>query len=183
MAVRQTQNLPGQLKFTDRIPKTRCVAQCITEEFKTSKNSGNPMIVREWEVRVPETVEVNGVNKILGGQKVTQYLTTISFKEVDGKQVRDDAKSDRALARLRDENSVLGLPSDSIDDENPELLAKGIYADITVGPEEYDITEPPTPEEVALGKKVGKAKIGADGKPEKGYRVKLVGVLGRATGY
>lgn len=178
MAIRNTAELPGQLRSTDRLPsRTRAVAQCVEEEFTVSKSSGNPMIVRTWEVRIPEAVSINGAAKGLAGIQVKQYLPTICI--VDGK--RDDTKSNSALARLRDENKSLGLPHEQIDDENPELLCKGIYADVNLGPDEYAITNPPTPEEIALGKKIGSPKMGADGKPEMGYRVKLEGILGRAT--
>lgn len=184
MAVRNTTNLPGALRSTDQIANTRCVLRAIDEVFGES-SSGNMMITREWEVVIPEAVTVNGVSKILAGTKVKQYLPTLCFKD-DGS--RDDAKSDKALARLRDENAALKLPGDSIDDENPVLEIKNsieagqpVYADATVGSDEYTLKEPATPEQLAQGIKYGGDKIGADGKPEKGYRVKLVGILGRAT--
>ena len=177
MAIRETTYLSGSLKSTDRLPNTRAVLRCIEEIFGDSA-AGNQMITREWEVVNPEVVTINGMAKILAGTKVKQYLPTISRNEAGQ---RDDAKSDKALARLRDENKVLGLPWEQIDDENPVLNCKGLYADATVGADEYSLKEPATPEQLAQGIKVGKDRIGADGKPEKGYRVKLVGILGVAT--
>jgi hypothetical protein len=137
------------------------------------------MIVRVWEVISPEIVSINGENKVLAGTKVTQYLPTISLKE-DGS--RDDAKSDKALVRLRDENKALGLQWETIDDENPALECEGVIAEANIGPDEYSMKEPPTPEEVAQGIKVGKDRVGPDGKPLKGYRVRLEGIIARATG-
>lgn len=176
MAIRNTENLPGAIRSTDRLVNTRCVLRCIEEVFDKAKGSDNMMITREWEVVMPEIVVINGENKCLAGSKLKQYLTTIVIDDETGK--RNDAKSDKALARLRDENKVLGLSHNEIDDENPALDCEGVMADGTVGSEEYSLKEPATPEEIALGKKVGKDRIGADGKPEKGYRLKLVGILG-----
>lgn len=177
MAVRDTSNLPGSLKSTDNLPTQRAVLRCIEEKYRES-GSGNMMIERELEVVLPEIVSINGANKCLAGTKVKQYFPLIVFNE-DGS--RNDAKSDKALARYRDENKALGLPHESIDDENPELLAKGMYIDGTVGSEEYEMSERATPEELAQGIKVGKKKIGDDGKPVVGYKVKLIGTLGKAT--
>lgn len=183
MAIRQTANLPGSLKSTDRIPPTAAVLRGIEETFGPS-SSGNPMITRKYEVVIPETIQVNGIIKVLAGTKLTQYLPTMNL--VNGN--RDDAKSDKALARLRDENKAVGFPHDVIDDENPELhldaaikSGQPVYVDARLDSDEYDVTEPPTPEELAQGIRRGKTKVGEDGKPMKGYRPKLVAILGRAT--
>ena len=186
MAVRNVTDLPGQLRSTDRIPPTSVVLRAIKETFAPSKSSGNPMITREWEVVAPETVMVNGTAKFIAGLKLQQYLPTMSLNP-DGS--RNDAKSDKALARLRDENIALRLPADAIDDENPELhidLAikanQPIYADGKIDADAYELRNPPTPEQLAQGIKVGSPKLGADGKPEQGFRVKLSGIYGRASG-
>lgn len=178
MAVRETANLPGRLTSADKVPsRTRAVLRCLEEKFGDS-SKGNKMITREWEVVVPEVIEINGSNKVLAGQKIKQYRVTITNKE-NGE--RDDTKSDSALAQLRDELKALGLPYETIDDENPELLCTGMYADANLGSDEYEIRNPATPEEKALGKKYGTVKLGEDGKPEKGYRLKLEAILGKAT--
>lgn len=158
MAIRNTASLPGQLRSTDRLPsRTRCVVQCVEEIFEAPQGK-NPRIVRTWEVRIPEAVEIDGQMKVLAGTTVKQYLPTIML---DSAGKRLDGKSDAALARLRDENKALGLPFEAIDDENPDLLAKGIYADANFGSEEY------TPSGAEPGTKA--------------YRVKLEGILCKAT--
>ena len=179
MAIRNTENLPGSIRSTNRLPpRTRCTVRCIEEKFSVSQSSGNPMITRTWEVVSPEIININGEDKVLAGTKVQQYLPTMSMDE-NGE--RNDAKSDKALARLRDENKVLGLTYEQIDDENPALECEGVIAEANLGPDEYSMKEPPTPEELALGQKFGKDRIGEDGKPVKGYRIKLEGILSRST--
>src|ERR1700693_2260695 len=130
MAVRETSAAVGILTAKDRLPRNRYTVQCNEETFETSKSSGNPMVVRTWEIVAPESITINGLPKVIAGTEVKQYLTTMVLVEnKDGKIVRDDAKSDKALARLRDENENLGIPTPQIDDENPELKCKGIVAD------------------------------------------------------
>lgn len=179
MAIRDTADLPGAIRSTDILPNTRVVLRCIGEKFETSKSSGNEMISREWEVIDPEIIIINGQNKCLGGTKVMQYLPVLCY-QTDGK-TRDDYASNKALARYRDENKVLGLEHEKIDDENPALMCKGLIADGTLGAERFNHKELPTPEQLALGIRVGTNKVDSAGNPEIGYRVKLVGIAGLST--
>lgn len=179
MAIRNLSQAVGSLTYKDRVPSnTKCVARCINEEFKPSKSTGNPMIVREWEIVLPETVNVNGTPKIIAGQKLMQYLPTIVLGP-DG--TRDDEKSNKALSRVRDENDALGISNENFDDENPNLEAKGLQADILVSSEERELRTDPTPEELAQGKTVGQPILGDDNKPMKRYSLRLAMVLGRST--
>ena len=178
MAVRNLAAAPGTLTSKDKLPQRRYAVRCIEESFVESKSSGNPMIVREWEIVDPEAVSINGMSKIVAGQKVTQYLT-VMVKNDDGS--RNDEKSDKALARLRDENANLGLPSDSIDDENPQLCCKGIVADAICGSDEYSPREELTAEQRAAGKTLGDPIKYADGTEVKSYRPKLISILGLSS--
>lgn len=179
MAQRSLATAPGMLTSKDKLPQRRYAVRCIEETFGPSKSSGNPMITREWEIVDPEAVIINGVNKIVAGQKVKQYLTVLVLDPKTG--ARDDAASDKALARLRDENANLGLPADSIDDENPQLCCKGLVADAICAADEYSPTEEPTAEERAAGQTRGKPVTYADGTEVKSYRPKLVQVLGLSS--
>lgn len=175
MATREVATSVGMLSARDRLPRNRYTVQCNEETFEISKSSGNPMIVRTWEVVQPESVKIGGVDKIIAGVEVKQYLSLKSSNE-DGS--RDDAKSDKALARLRDENENLGIPTAVIDDENPELKCKGIVADAILSAEEYAQRLDPTPEQLAKGQKFGDPIKDANGKEVKGWRVKLDQILG-----
>lgn len=186
MALVQTSNLPSMLTSKDCIPsRTRVQARCIEEKFGDS-SKGNKMITREWEVVQPEVISINGANKALAGTKLKQYLTLESYDE-NGKR---SSTSDGLLARYRDEQIALQLPDVNgslsaadyqVDPEAPLLSAKGIIADINIGSEEYEFRNAATPEDLAAGRKYGSVKMGADGKPEKGYRPRLEGVLSRAA--
>lgn len=179
MAVRDLTQTEGMLSMKDMLPRDRYVARCTSEEFGESKSSGNPMITREWEIVHPDSVVINGQKKIIAGISVKQYLPTIVFKE-DGK-TRDDTSSNKALSRLRDENSNLGLPCEAIDDENPELCCKGVVADVILSSEESKQFKSPTPEQLAQGKKYGDPIKDDNGKDVVVYRVKLDSVLGRSS--
>ena len=178
MAIRETSATAGVLTRNDKLPRNRYTICCNAETFENSKSSGNPMVVRNWEIIAPESVIINGLPKIIAGIEVKQYLPTIVLGE-DGK--RDDAKSDKALARLRDENENLGIATAQIDDENPELHCKGIVADAILSSKEYSPRLDPTPEQLKKGIKFGDPIKDEDGKEVKNYQVNLDQVLGLSS--
>jgi len=186
MALQQTSNLPSMLTSKDCIPaRTRVKGRCISEKFGDSKK-GNKMITREWEVVAPEVISLNGVNKALAGTKLIQYCTLESYNE-DGSV---SATSPGLLARFRDEQIALQLPDVNgsvsptdyqIDPVAPLLNCSGVIAELNIGSEEFEYRNPATPEDLAARRKFGSVKMGADGKPEKGYRPRLEQVLCRAA--
>jgi len=178
MATRNLQQAPGTLTSKDKLPQRRYAVRCIEEVFGQS-SKGNGMITRTWEVVDPEAVNINGANKIVAGVQVKQYLNVIVLDQATG--ARDDEASDKALARLRDENANLGLPVDSIDDENPQLLCKGIVADAILGSEEYSPREELTAEARAQGKTLGEPIKYADGTPVVSYKPRLISILGLSS--
>ena len=178
MAVRELNKVEGMLTMKDKLPRDRYVVRCTEEEFGESKSSGNSMITRTWEIVHPDSVQINGEAKIIAGLEVKQYLPTIVF---DKEGERDDEKSDKALARIRDENSNLGLPCDVIDDENPALVAKGVIADAILSCEESKQFKSPTPEQTAKGQKYGDPIKDDAGKDVIVHRIKLDSILGRSS--
>ncbi len=186
MALQQTSNLPLMLTSKDCVPsRTRVTGRCISEKFGDSKK-GNKMITREWEVVQPEVINLNGVNKALAGSKLVEYCTLESYDESGNVS----ATSPGLLARFRDEQVALQLPDVNgsisaadyqIDPVAPLLNCNGVIADLNIGSEEFEYRNPATPEDLAAGRKFGSVKVGADGKPEKGYRLKLENVLGRSN--
>ena len=177
MAVRNLASAPGTLTSKDKLPQLRYAVRCIEETFGESSKK-NMMITRTWEIVDPEAVMINGASKVVAGVKVLQYLNVIVFNE-DG--TRNDEKSDKALGRLRDENASLGLPSDSIDDENPQLCCKGVVADSILGSDEYSPREELTAEQRAAGKTLGDPIKYADGTEVKNYKPKLISILGLSS--
>jgi len=175
--LRKADAVVGALTMKDRLPRNRYTLRCVEEEFVQSKNSGNPMIHREWEIVLPEVVTVDGKEKEIGGLKVPQYHTIIVME--DG--TRNDEKSDKALDRFLTERRNLGLPADEVDDENPPLDVKGMLVDAILSAEEQVARQDPTPEERAQGKKIGQPIKDADGKDIKNYRIRLEQVLGKSS--
>lgn len=178
MAVRDLSKTEGSLSIRDELPRDRYTVRCISEEFGPSKSSGNPMITREWEIVHPDSIVIKGETKIIAGLTVLQYLPTIVL-DADGK--RDDAKSDKALSRLRDENANLGLPSDSIDDENPALHCNGVIADAILSCEKSKQFKSLTPEQIAEGRKLGDTIKDENGKEVIVNRIRLDSILGRSS--
>ncbi len=178
MAVRELKTVEGMLTMKDELPRDRYVVRCTDEEFGESKSSGNSMITRTWEIVHPDSVVINGETKTIAGLEVKQYLPTLCFDK-DGE--RDDEKSDKSLARLRDENSNLGLPCEIIDDENPELVCKGVIADAILSSEKSKQYKSPTLEQVAQGKKFGDPIKDDAGKDVIVHRIKLDSILGRSN--
>lgn len=182
--VRNLETAEGMLTSRDMLPRNRYVVRCTNEEFGPSKSSGNPMITRTWEIVHPEKVSVNGVDKIVAGLEVTQYLPTIVLQ--DDKKTRDDTKSDKALSRIKSENEALGITDPEavgakFDDENPKLVANGIVADAILSCEASKQFASPTPEEVANGKKFGQPIKDDNGKDIVVYRIRLDSILGKSS--
>lgn len=178
MAVRTLTNLVGNITNKDRFPRQEVVLRCLENKFGPSQSSGNPMITLEWEIIHPESVTINGeVKNIMGVKPGSSYFPTIVLAE---DKSRNNAKSDAALARLRDFRKAVDLPADEIDDENPTLDYKGICVDAVCSAEEYKLHKEPTAEQLARGQRQGDPMTDASGKPLVGYRIKVDNILGKS---
>ncbi len=152
------ENIPQSVKF----PRARYTARCRKEEFGVSKGSGNPMITREWEIVLPETINIDGKNYTVAGTVVKQYLTL----ETPG----DATKSDKQIVRFMDDLKKLGCPNwDEVDTENPPLFAEGKVAQIICDSDEYSPMEAQSDEQKAAGEKPQPITM-EDGTPIKRYR-------------
>lgn len=174
MALQNTADLPQSLRANHMIPsRTRVVMRCLEETCgKAKSNPLKTQITRELEIVSPETLTLNGQPVVIAGIKLKHYRG-LRLDNADG--TRNKTESDILLGRYRDELQSLGLPHDPIDDENPELLVKGMYLDVNIGSEEYERTAPLTAEEKAAGIKAGKPT------GEKGYKPKIEFILGKAS--
>jgi hypothetical protein len=173
MAIKKQTDTVIQLNSKTPIPQDRYVCRCTKESFGPSRNSGNLMITREWEIVSPEEVTIGDQKVQVAGQKLYQYLVT--------KNLEDAAKSDKSLGRVFDDYNALGFPTaDGIDDENPTLMAEGKYADIIIGAEESVARKDPTPEQRAK-RQLGDPIKDGNGKDIKTYRPVIKQIIGQAS--
>lgn len=176
MAERAVAQTEAQFNSKFRLPPDRYTIRCIDETFETS-SKGNMMIVREWEVVYPESIEINGQKVSLAGAKCKkQYFPTLVF---DGKE-RDAEASDKALARLKAEDAKLGIEYETINDENPALQCKKLIAEAVLRPEEYSRLKDPTAEQRAQGK-MGDPILDEDGKPLISFSIVIGEILRKST--
>ena len=98
-------------------------ARIIEAEFTTSK-AGAPMIMMQWELVAPESVEVDGNNVRIAGLQFRDYL---SFS---------DKAMDITLRRIKSLHKALEL-SPSIDTADPDVdQYAGLAADVTLETEQ-----------------------------------------------
>ena len=157
-------------------PKDRYLCRCIEEKFAPS-GSGNPMITRQWEIVSPETVTVGEGTMSVVGARVTQFLMT----RVLDKGVEDKAKTDKAFGQLADDYKAMGYTKSTIDQDNPELIAKGKGADLIIYAKEDKQTKPLTNEDRLNGKKVGEPILDNSGQPIVKYQLQIEANIGLAT--
>lgn len=169
-----TANLPRTLNYTDQIPsRTRVVMRVLEEKFDAAKSNPNKLqITRELEIVYPEFLELNGTKVNIAGLKLNHYRG-VRLNNADG--TRDNEESDKLLSRYAQELKSCELPHDPIDDENPELLMKGMFVDVNIGSEEYERRAKPTAEEKAAGITQGKPT------GEKGYRPRVEFIIAKAA--
>lgn len=162
-------NIPQDVRF----PKGRYTARCKKEEFTVSKSSGKPMVVRTWEIVLPENVQIGNVTYTVAGTEVTQYLII--------KDPSDPSKSDKSLGRFMDDLKKLGCPNwNEVDDENPQLFAEGKVAQIIVDADEYSPMNTLTEEQKAAGEKPTPITM-EDGTAIKRYRPVFKELLGLSS--
>lgn len=178
MAIHKAQDQVGQWTIKVRFPRKRVTLRVTEEEFTTSRNSGNLMLVRKLEIVLPETINVDGAEYNIAGQEVTQYVVLRNLDPVT--KERDEEKSSRSIARFLEERRLLGLPADEVDDENPPLDLTSMLIDAVVSCDESVSREEPTPEQRAK-KELGTPIKDAQGNDLKVYRLKVEQLLGRST--
>jgi hypothetical protein len=159
-------------------PKDRYQIACIEEKFAPSKNSGNPMITRVFEIVSPEQIEVGDMKVAVGGLKFTQYVT-IKVKDEDGEGWNAE-KSDKAFGRFAEELKVVGFEEESIDDENPPLFFLKKNFDAIVYAKCDVARKSPTPEQARKGQPGDVIKDAFD-KEVKTYQLALDQILGVAV--
>ncbi len=161
-------------------PTDRYVLRCIEEEFNTSRNSGNPMLTRTWEICHTEPVQIGERKVDIDGLKITQYVITKNKSE-DG-DGWDGEKSDKSFGRFRDELILLGFDAEGqIDDENPPCFAKGKVVDAVVKGKKQTACKSPTPEQIRKGQKQGDPIKDDAGKDVVTYVLTLESILGLST--
>lgn len=132
-----------------RLPKDNYVVRCVEESFANSKSSGNPMITLEFEVQLPDEVDIAGEKVTVAGLSIKHYLTTMNLQ--------DSEKSANALKRLIGDGNkkgiyqLFGLPTDNFNPENPVLGFKGKLVHVRIGVDEQASRKDPTPEQVKKG--------------------------------
>lgn len=130
------------------------IIRCIEEVFGQSA-AGNPMITFTYEVVSPEEVEVAGEMFNIAGTKVKTWQVTQTMNN----GVKDGEKSAKNLEALTKLYTAFGLPTDSINPENPTLGFKGksVYAQLTNDQQEQ--RKSPTSEQLKAGQKQGDIMI------------------------
>lgn len=171
MAVRKGTDGVGQWTSKMYFPKGKYTLHCIDEELKRSQ-SGNPMLVRSFEIVAPDVIDLGDKKVNIAGNKVTQFRVT---------KTSDPNTSDKCWSSYRDELEVVGVPqSEEIDDENPPCHFKGKTVEAVLSGDKRTVTADPTPEERAQGKRVG-APIMVDGKEVISYQIQIDQILGLST--
>lgn len=165
-------------------PSDNYILRVIGATFGPSKTSGNPMITLESEIvtneAASESVNVAGEDYLVAGQQVNNYYPTIVFADADGNV--DTEKTDNAQKRVVVLFERLGLPTDNINFENPDLTAlkgKTFYASMYA--DKAERRKSATAEQLAKGQKVGDVmKNPIDGKPLINYYPKIDEIFGLA---
>ena len=128
-------------------------ARIIEAEFTTSK-AGSPMIVLQWELVAPESVDIDGNSVRIAGLQFREYW---AFAE---------RAMDITLKKMKKLHKVLNLPS-SIDTDNPNVdQYAGLAADITLITEQQDMKSDD-----------GTVIVNDDGEPVQSTNYRLVDVI------
>ena len=106
--------LPTKSTYQNRVTK---VASSVSE------NSGNPMIVIDFEVAAPNEVEIDGESYVVAGAVKTKQYFPFRCLNKDGSGVVDNKRTDDARQRLLKAYELFGDPQDpaAIDWDNPPL--------------------------------------------------------------
>jgi hypothetical protein len=139
--------------------RNRYIVRCIGQTFGKSKSSGNPMITLEWEVVGEPQKDGTIAPTIKRGTDTYQVaglpIRPTYFTLVAGKP----------LERFFDFQRAAGLPSDSVDETDPDLSGyEGLLMQAILATEESQEMTALTEEEREDGKKP-EPILDEDGKP------------------
>jgi hypothetical protein len=180
MSLRKINDGVGSWNNRMMFPKNRYTLRCIEEDFSPSKATGNPMLIRKWEICQNEPVLIGDKKVDIDGLTIQQYVVT-KVKTEDGDDWDAD-RSDKAFGRFAEDLRICGFPEDSdIDDENPPCFMKGKVVDAIVYGKENPSYQSPTADEIKAGKRVGQPILDAAGKPVKNYQLNIDSILGLST--
>lgn len=159
---------------------TRVAIQCMKEEFAESKNSGNFHIHREWQVIDHPEIIINSQEIDLKGTELDEYVTTKWSDGNGGFLPPSDSKVRKGLGRAYESYDKIGkpLPEEGFDTDNPPLVAKGMVVEAVLKSEQQQVTNPPSEEDIAAGRKRGSAKVDSDGKPVYIFLPKIAYIIG-----
>lgn len=149
-----------------KIGKNRYGLRLLDRQFETSKRSGNPMIVFDYEVCRPNVITVDGKQWTFGGYKLTHYL----------------ALTEKNVERIREFHKAHGISLDVVSKINPtapdlEVYKKGLLVDAILGSEQYEErTESITQPDGSI--KLGELILDDDGKPIIRFRGQIREFLG-----
>lgn len=180
MSLIQKDQTTKSLNMRMKLPDTRVAIQCMEEEFVESKSSGNFHIHRTWEVINQPPVTIDGQEIDLLGTELNSYTTTKWSDGKGGFLAPSDAKVRKGLGRAFEDYEKLGItiPQEGFDTDQPPLEAKGKVVDAVLSSEEQPLRNPPTPEQIAKGQKVGDIKQDENGKNINIFRPKISYILG-----
>ena len=179
MAIRKVSEGISQWNSKMEFPKDRYHIHCVEEEIGISKNSGNPMVTRTWEIICAgeggETITIGDKTIGIAGAKITQYRPT--KVRTEDKEGWDPKKSDKAFGAFRDELVVCGFENEDIDDENPPAFMKGKTVEAVVYGQKSVSRKPQTPEQ-KKNNEPGDAITDSAGKEIATYQLNIEMILG-----
>lgn len=163
----------------DQLPKLRYTCRCISQEFGPNKAQTNPQLVLEWEIVMPETVQIGDRVLTVAGVTFKQYFPTY---KVDESGERDVEASKKAIGRLLAFLGNLGLPNDEIDDEQPDVNLEGFVADFILSGKPNPSMRAATADEKAEKPGLQYVPItDENGKPVISYQTNVNEVLGPSS--
>lgn len=164
----------SNLTNADRLPTDRYKIRIVGRPvFGESKSSGNPMVTVDFEIlsdsEGSDTIKIGDRSFNIGGRRI-QKAPGAGYYTV--KNLKDPSKDSRNMEALFDLFDKAGVPTEEIDENNPDLSpleVRSIWA-ILRSDESIKCKEP-TLEQRALGKRYGDPIKDADGNDVKIYTV------------
>ena len=168
----------GTLTNADRIPRDRYILRVLTAVFGTSQSSGNPMITVEFEVlsdkEGSDTVLVGDRRLNIAGKRIRQYYVT--------KVLTDESKTPEKMGRVFDLFERCGCPQDDIDENNPDVKQlENKTVEAILYSKETTKYKDPTPEQRAMGQRVGDPILDSNGNPVIVYDLAIDSILGPSS--
>lgn len=163
----------------DQLPALRYTCRCIKQEFGPNKAQTNPQLTLEWEIVLPETVQIGDRTLTVAGQTFKQYFPTFKVDEAGN---RDEEASKKAIGRLLSFLGNIGIPNDEIDDENPDVAIEGLIVDFILQGKANTSMRLATAEEKEQKPGIQYVPItDENGKPITTYQTNVKDVCGRSS--